>query len=138
MKFLTNLNHRSLQFRDPSGTGSQDITVQHDTQTPARFNTLIHISSPIQETESSFGSFYTPRWSRGVEETTSGIDDSLSPVILGESNGAYSPDEQSTPVASGGRSLRNRAQLKKPDYYRPVSRISVVLNVLVKEGLLGF
>ena len=67
------------------------------------------------------------------------MDDSLSPVILGESNStlAYSPDEQSTPVASGGRSLRNRAQLKKPDYYRPVSRISVVLKV-VKEGLLGF
>ena len=123
----------------PSETGSQDITVQPDPQTPASFNTPIHISSPIQETESSFGSFYTPGWSRGVEEPTSGIDDSLSPVILGESNStlAYSPDEQSTPVASGGRSLRNRAQLKKPDYYRPVSRISVVLKV-VKEGLLGF
>ena len=130
---------QSQESSVPSGTGSPDITIQPDPQTPARFNTPIHISSPIQETESSFGSFYTPGWSRGVEEPTSGRDDSLSPVILGESNStlAYSPDEQSTPVASGGRSLRNRAQLKKPDYYRPVSRISVVLKV-VKEGLLGF
>ena len=64
-----------------------------------------------------------------VEEPTSGLNDSLSPVVLGESSStlAYSPDEQ---ITRGGRSLRSRSQLKKPDYYRPVSSISVVFVVL--------
>ena len=120
----------SPEYTLPFRTRSQDISVQPDPQTPAVFNTPVHISSPIHETGSSFGSFYTPGRSRRVEEPTSGMEDSLSPVVLGESNStlAYSPDEQSTPVASGGRSLRNRAQLRKPDYYRPVSRISVVFK----------
>ena len=133
------LSSRKLEIPDeplapeytlPFRTGSQDISVQPDPQTPAVFNTPVHISSPIHEAESSFGSFYTPGRSRRGEEPTSGMEDSLSPVVLGESNStlAYSPDEQSTPVASGGRSLRNRAQLRKPDYYRPVSRISVVFK----------
>ena len=120
----------SPEYTLPFRTRSQDISVQPDPQTPTVFNTPVHISSPIHETESSFGSFYTPGRSRRVEEPTSRMEDSLSPIVLGESNStlAYSPDEQSTPVASGGRSLRNRAQLRKPDYYRPVSRISVVLK----------
>ena len=120
----------SSEYTLPFRTRSQDISVQPDPQTPAVFNTPVYISSPIHETESSFGSFYTPGRSRRVEEPTSRMEDSLSPVVLGESNStlAYSPDEQSTPVASGGRSLRNRAQLRKPDYYRPVSRISVVFK----------
>ena len=120
----------SPEYTLPFRTRSQDISVQPDPQTPAVFNTPVQISSPIHETESSFGSFYTPGRSRRVEEPTSRMEDSLSPVVLGESNStlAYSPDEQSTPVASGGRSLRNRAQLRKPDYYRPVSRISVVFK----------
>ena len=120
----------SPEYTLPFRTRSQDISVQPDPQTPTVFNTPVHISSPIHETGSSFGSFYTPGRSRRVEEPTSGMEDSLSPVVLGESNStlAYSPDEQSTPVASGGRSLRNRAQLRKPDYYRPVSRISVVFK----------
>ena len=71
-----------------------------------------------------------------VEEPTSGLNDSLSPVILGESSStlAYSPDEQRT---RGGRSPRSRSQLKKPDYYRPrpVSSISVVFAVLGVESL---
>ena len=120
----------SPEYTLPFRTRSQDISVQPDPQTPAVVNTPVHISSPIHETGSSFGSFYTPGRSRRVEEPTSGMEDSSSPVVLGESNStlAYSPDEQSTPVASGGSSLRNRAQLRKPDYYRPVSRISVVFK----------
>ena len=54
----------SPEYTLPFRTRSQDISVQPDPQTPAVFNTPVHISSPIHETGSSFGSFYTPGRSR--------------------------------------------------------------------------
>ena len=54
----------SSEYTLPFRTRSQDISVQPDPQTTAVFNTPVHISSPIHETESSFGSFYTPGRSR--------------------------------------------------------------------------
>ena len=117
----------------PHKPENQSLAVQPSSQTPSGFNSPVHISSPIQDTRSSFGSlqeFYTPQRSRRAEERVLEMEDSLSPVELEESNTtlAYSPAEQSTPVASGRRVLRSRAQIRKPDYYRPVSSLGVQLN----------
>ncbi|KAL5265293.1 hypothetical protein ACHWQZ_G006134 [Mnemiopsis leidyi] len=80
-------------------------------------------SSSGQNTRSFDSSvdFYTPRRDIRESEPTRNMEDSLSPVSLsGTSNVTMtqSPSDHSTPRMYGGRNLRNREQLRRPDYYQ--------------------
>ena len=77
-----------------------------------------------QQTRSSFDSsmdFYTPRRDSRSSQPARVMDDSLSPVSLGGTSDItvrQSPGGHSTPRLYGGRNLRNRQQLRRPDYYQ--------------------
>ena len=77
-----------------------------------------------QRTRSSFDysmDFYTPRRDSRVSEPTRAMDDSLSPVSLGGTSDItvrQSHGGLSIPRLYGGRNLRNREQLRRPDYYQ--------------------
>ena len=99
-------------------------------QTPIRIYSPAHSSTHSRDTTSSPGSqqdFYTPgpgRTYSRIEETENGMEDSLSPVSLGRNDTlVHSPEEQSTPVISGGRTLRPRETLNQPNWFRPTYSI---------------